>query len=218
VTLVAVSKGVSADRIREAAALGLTDFGENRVQEAQAKQVAMGYGLGAEDKGSEPRALSPQPVRWHFIGHLQRNKVKPAAALFQAIHSIDSEALAGALSQAAAECGARLDALVQVNISGEATKFGCQPEQAAGLALKITGSPGLRLAGLMTLAPFSEDPGASRPHFKRLRLLRDEVASALACAPGSLKLSMGMSQDFEVAIEEGADFVRIGTAIFGERH
>jgi pyridoxal phosphate enzyme (YggS family) len=204
VTLVGVTKGVAPDAIREAVALGLTDLGENRVQEARDKipQIA------DED----------QQVRWHLIGHLQRNKARHAVELFSCIHSVDSTGLIEEMERQAAQRRPQpLDVLLQVNVGGEATKFGCRPEEAAGLARAAQACPHLRFGGLMTLAPFSDDPEQARPHFRRLRGLRDEVAAACAVPAASLKLSMGMSQDFEVAIEEGADLVRVGTAIFGAR-
>ncbi|PIQ83324.1 MAG: YggS family pyridoxal phosphate-dependent enzyme, partial [Candidatus Omnitrophica bacterium CG11_big_fil_rev_8_21_14_0_20_63_9] len=148
-------------------------------------------------------------ARWHLIGHLQRNKAKDAVALFDVIHSVDSRALIEALERHAAAAHRALEVLVQVNVSGEATKFGCDPQDAASLVSAIQAGP-LRLVGLMTIAPFAEDPETARPHFRRLRELRDSLDH-------NLKLSMGMSSDFEVAIEEGADWVRIGTAIFGAR-
>lgn len=218
VTLLAVTKGVAPERIREAFALGLADFGENRVQEASIKQQELAAWLearGSKLELSEPRTPSPQPVRWHLIGHLQRNKAKPAAELFHAVHSVDSPPLIEALDRAAS--GSRpLAVLVQVNVSGETTKYGCRPEDAMALAQAVKRATHLRLRGLMTMAPFSDDPEAARPHFRRLRELRQEVAAAIEAPVETLKLSMGMSQDFEVAIEEGADLVRVGTAIFGE--
>jgi pyridoxal phosphate enzyme (YggS family) len=240
VMLVAVTKGVPVERIREAVALGLTELGENRVQEARAKQAALGVGLWAGGKSAvgperlvpEPprpaaqslgrggRVPSPQPVRWHLIGHLQRNKAKLAAALFDLIHSVDAPALAEELDRAARQvlrASARpLDVLVQVNVSGESTKFGVPPGAAGDLIRLITRCAALRFQGLMTIAPFSEDPEASRPCFRRLRELRDALAQAAGVPAAEFKLSMGMSQDFEVAIEEGADLVRVGTAIFGQ--
>lgn len=194
VTLVAVTKGLPVETIREAAALGITNVGENRVQEAAAKIAGW----------------SGDALRWHLIGHLQRNKAKDAVECFGAIHSVDSLALADELERQAAKRARSLDVFVQVNVSGETTKFGCRPGEASALARHLAGHPHLRLKGLMTLAPFGTDPELARPAFRELRLLRDTIqASGL--------LSMGMSHDFEVAIEEGADLVRIGTAIFGER-
>ena len=230
VSLVAVTKGVPAEMIREAIALGLTELGENRVQEAHLKLKALGSRLKADRASLEPPALSLQPVRWHLIGHLQRNKVKDAVELFDVIHSVDSLALIDELERHAAKTaqGPRLEAegksrkfpfpvFMQVNVSGEMSKFGCRLEEALPLARQIIALPHVRLAGLMTIAPFVENPEAARPHFRRLRQLRDDLATAFSLQPSALSLSMGMSQDFEVAIEEGADVVRIGTAIFGPR-
>ncbi len=214
VTLVAVTKGVTLKLIREAAALGLTDLGENLVQEAQQKQHALGSGLRAV--GPEPPTLSPQPLRWHLIGHLQRNKAKQAVRLFDVVHSVDSLALLDELRKAVAlSTRPPLPVFLQVNVSGEATKFGCAPEAVSTLARAASGDPAVQLAGLMTIAPLGGDPEQARPYFRRLCELRDDVAGALACEPSTLRLSMGMSQDFDVAIEEGADLVRVGTAIFG---
>lgn len=196
VRLVCVTKGVPIEVMRKAVALGITDVGENRVQEAQEKR----------------RLVASPGVRWHLIGHLQRNKAPLAVELFDVIHSIDSLALIDALEKAP---GRTQDAFVQVNVSGEASKSGVPQDGALALAEAVTRSSRLALAGLMTMAPLSDDPEMARPHFRRLRQLRDDTASALGVEPPTLKLSMGMSQDFEVAIEEGADFIRVGTAIFG---
>ncbi len=201
VTLVCVTKGVAIETIREAVAVGVSDLGENRVQDAATKMSQ----------------LASSSVRWHLIGHLQRNKAKDAAALFGLIHSVDSLALAEALERHAVNRGAGhslLGVLLQVNVSGEATKFGCAPDEVPALARALRGLSHLRWEGLMTIAPFVEDPHAARPVFRRLRELRDALAADFSLPASSLKLSMGMSQDFEVAIEEGADLVRIGTAIF----
>jgi pyridoxal phosphate enzyme (YggS family) len=202
VTLIAVTKTVPAALIQMATVLGVLDIGENHVQEARAK-----------------RDLLPHlPTRWHLIGRLQRNKAKEAVVLFDTIHSVDSLSLAEELQrQAAARRDRPLDVLVQVNVSGEASKSGCAPTEALPLARAIAQQPALRLAGLMTIPPLASPAEAARPHFRRLRQLRDEVAAALAREPESLPLSMGMSADFEVAVEEGAGFVRIGTALFGAR-
>jgi pyridoxal phosphate enzyme (YggS family) len=216
VTLIGVTKGVGPEAVREAVALGLTDLGENRVQEAREKHTVLGSTLNLE------------PVRWHLIGHLQRNKAKPAVELFDLIHSVDSIELIEEVERHAAKPvqgsrfkvegkDTRMGVLVQVNVSGEMSKFGCRPEEALALCRLMTQQPHLHLRGLMTIAPFVADPEAARPHFRSLRLLRDAIASTLNLEPRTLNLSMGMSQDFEVAIEEGADFVRIGTALFGER-
>lgn len=231
VTLIGVTKTVPADVVGEAIRAGLTDLGENRVQEAQAKQQALGFTLQASGSSMQPVTCSLQPVRWHLIGHLQRNKVKLALELFDVIHSVDSLALVHELERCAItrlqasssrlrDSGARktpIEVFVQVNLSGEATKYGCQRHDAQILAQAILRCSSLKLCGLMTIAPFSENPEVVRPYFRRLRELRDELAAACNLQPAALCLSMGMSGDFEVAIEEGADFVRIGTAIFGGR-
>ena len=208
VTLVAVTKGVSADTIQDAVTLGLTDLGENRVQEARSKQNVLGSGLGVLGKYPEPRTPNPEPIRWHLIGHLQRNKANDAVELFEVIHSIDSAILAEDVERAAAKRGRSMEVFVQVNVSGEATKFGCRPDDVPGLARSVGQLPHLRVQGFMTMAPFADDPETVRPVLRQLRALRDAVDP-------SLKLSMGMSQDFEVAIEEGADVIRVGTALFG---
>ena len=192
VTLICVTKGVPADTVGELIRLGVRDIGENRVQEAREKI----------------QAVAASQVRWHLIGHLQRNKAKDALALFAMIHSVDSAALAQELQRHAAAQDRTVDVLVQVNVSGEATKSGCAISEAAGLARHVMGLGHLKLRGLMAIPPLTEDPEQARPHFRKLRALRDELSP-------ELKLSIGMSGDFEVAIEEGADFVRVGTAIVG---
>ena len=192
VTLVAVTKGVAVETVREAVGLGVRDLGENRVQEARAKHAA----------------LDSVKIRWHLIGHLQRNKAKDAIRMFDVVHSVDSSALVEELDRRADK---QIETFIQVNVSGETTKFGCAPDEAPALAQAVNACAHLRLKGLMTIAPFADDPEHARPHFRRLRELRDNLQS-------SLQLSMGMSHDFEVAIEEGADVIRVGTAIFGARH
>ena len=190
ITLVAVTKGVGPEMISQAHSLGIRHFGENRVQEAQEKISA----------------LKPLDITWHMVGHLQTNKAKLALELFQAIDSVDSLSLARALSRRAS---APLPVLLEVNVSGEATKFGFLSE-ALPLALEeIARLPNLEVRGLMTLAPLAKDPQEVRPIFSRLR--------GLAQALGLKELSMGMSDDFEVAIEEGATQIRLGRAIFGPR-
>ena len=199
ITLVAVSKTHPPEAVREAHAAGLRDFGENKVQEAQAKLPALGDLEG---------------VRWHLVGHLQSNKAKKAVALFDRIHSLDSLPLAQKLEQAAAEAGRTLDVLVQVDLAGEATKHGTDAEQLLPLLEQLRGLRALRATGLMLLPPFDEDPQASRPYFARLR---DGFLAAGVPQQMLRELSMGMSHDFEVAIEEGATLVRVGSAIFGDR-
>lgn len=220
VTLICVTKGMPAEIISQLIALGARDIGENRVQEAREK-ISL---IGSASSGSRPAVGGARQVRWHLIGHLQRNKAKDAVAHFAMIHSVDSAGLALKLSgewRVASE-GKSLEVFIQVNISGEATKFGCKPDDALALAKHVCQLPSLRLKGLMTIPPLAEDPEKARPYFRRLRLLRDDIQaqlnnSSLVTGHSPLLLSMGMSGDFEIAIEEGADFVRVGTAIVGTR-
>jgi len=198
VTLVAVSKGVDIDDIAAAVAAGITDFGESRVQEA------------------EPKAARLPHLRWHMLGHLQRNKVRQAVRLFSVIQSVDSERLAAELS-AHATAQHSIDILLQVNVAGESQKSGIDPRDAPAILREIAGMPGLRVVGLMTIGPQSDDPETVRPVFRRLRELRDEVRTSGIVGSEFVHLSMGMTDDFEVAIEEGATMVRVGRAIFGER-
>lgn len=199
VVLVAVVKTVPAERIREAVALGLTDLGENRVQEAEDHIGAIGRGA----------------ARWHMVGHLQRNKAGRAVELFDRVHGIDSLALAEALSRRAVAAGRRLPVLVEVNVSGEASKFGASPDTVGELLEGVAALPGLTLDGLMTVGAPVGSAGEARPGFARLRALRD--AGERALGRKLPELSMGMSGDYEVAVEEGATLVRVGTALFGER-
>lgn len=197
VRIVAVTKTHPIERVREAAAAGLLDVGENRVQEALAKQEAW------------PDA----PVRWHLIGHLQRNKAKLAAGRFALIHSLDSVRLADALEQAAAANNAVQDVLVQVNVAREDQKDGCAPEEAGVLLAHAATLPHLRVQGWMTIAPLTDDADVIRGTFRGLR----ELASRLPPAASRPVFSMGMSSDFEIAVEEGATLLRLGTILFGER-
>jgi len=203
VTLVAVSKGVDPARIVAAAAAGVTEFGENRVQEAGPKIAALQGRLAGR-------------ARWHMVGHLQRNKARQAAGLFAVLHSLDDTALAAALDRHLAASARTLDALVQVNVAGEPQKFGIAPDRLPALLRELVGLPRLRVIGLMTIAPQVSNPETVRPVFRGLRELRDSVAR-LQLAPALVDLSMGMSDDFEVAVEEGATLVRVGRAIFGPR-
>jgi pyridoxal phosphate enzyme (YggS family) len=202
VKLVAVSKTHPAEAVRAAFAAGVRDFGENRVQEAEPKIAATSDLVAAG-------------ACWHLVGHLQSNKARRAAALFGLVQSIDSVEIAERLARVGEEAGRPLSGLVEVDLAGEATKFGLkEPELLPALA-RLRGRAGLRLEGLMLLPPFFEDPEAVRPFFQRLRALRDRALSEGLLARA--ELSMGMSHDFEVAVEEGATLVRVGTAIFGER-
>jgi pyridoxal phosphate enzyme (YggS family) len=198
VTLLAVSKNHPAEAVAAAVALGVGRFGESRVQEAKAKIP-----------------LAPGRARWHFIGHLQSNKAREAVALFEMIESVDSLALAAELQRQADKQGKTLRVLAEVNISGEASKYGWNPERLLTELPDLNALKRLELHGLMTIAPYSTDPERARPVFRQLRELRDRCAAALG-APLPV-LSMGMSGDLEVAVEEGATIVRVGTALFGAR-
>jgi PLP dependent protein len=202
VGLVAVSKTFPAESVREAFAAGLRVFGENKVQEAEGKIAALGD-------------LVAQGARFHLVGHLQGNKAKKAASLFDCVHSVDGIDLARRLDAAVAERGGLLRILVQVDLAGEATKHGVGEADLFSTLEAVGGFASLRVEGLMTLPPLAADPAAARPYFRRLRELRDE-----AFTKGLLRgqdLSMGMSHDLEVAVEEGSTLVRVGTALFGER-
>jgi hypothetical protein len=198
VRLVAVAKTRTAEEIREVLGAGVEDIGENRLQEAEEKH----------------RALAGEPIHWHLVGHLQANKAKRALGLFQLIHSVDSPKLAERLDRLAAEAGKLQRVLIQVDLAGESTKFGLPEAELLPALEEMARLAHLEVAGLMLMPPLLE-PEAVRPFFARLREL-SESARARGLLAGS-ELSMGMSHDFEVAIEEGATLVRIGTAIFGER-
>ncbi|MEP6782357.1 MAG: YggS family pyridoxal phosphate-dependent enzyme [Acidobacteriota bacterium] len=202
VRLIAVSKTHPIEAVQAAAAAGQLDFGENKVQEAL-KKIAQS---------------ADTPLRWHLIGHLQSNKAKKAAAAVGAIHAIDSVDLLERIDQAAGEAGRTIDALIQVDLALEDTKFGAPVDQVRAIVDAADACHSARLVGLMLLPPMTENPEDARPWFARLRALRDELVAAGAPADRLRELSMGMSHDFEVAIEEGATMVRVGTAIFGERH
>ena len=201
VCLVAISKTFGPDAVREAHAAGQRDFGENRIQEALAKR----------------EALADLDLRWHLVGHLQSNKARKAIGPFCLIHSVDSVELLGKLDLAATERGERVEALVQVDLAREATKFGAPLDEVERLFDAAAGLRAIALVGLMLLPPYFEDPGRTRPFFRQLRAVRDGLAARGVPAGMLRELSMGMSHDFEVAIEEGATLVRVGTAIFGVR-
>jgi pyridoxal phosphate enzyme (YggS family) len=207
ITLIAVSKTHPADAVRAAIEAGVADFGENRVQEAEEKIELVGRG---NDDASRPR--------WHLIGHLQSNKARRAVKLFDVIHSVDSAELIERLERMCEEEGRReLPVLLQVDLAGEATKAGAREDELPELLAKARTCERVRLAGLMTLPPFYDDAEQVRPFFRRLRNLRDDWRERGAFGEGRGELSMGMSHDYEVAIEEGATMVRVGTAIFGAR-
>jgi pyridoxal phosphate enzyme (YggS family) len=198
VLLIAVTKGVGAERVDEAISAGVEDVGENRIQEA-------------EDKQAEVR----QTARWHLIGHLQTNKAGRAAALFDFVHSVDSRRVAEALSTHRPPGLDPIGVLLEVELTGLATRSGVHEGDVEGVVQELVNVPAIHLMGLMTIAPFSEDPEDARETFTRLRHVRDHMEHATGWALP--ELSMGMSNDFEVAIEEGATMVRVGRAIFGER-
>ena len=190
IKIVVVTKSVSSEVVNTLSQLGITDIGENRVQDAleKAKNV-------------------PHKYNWHLIGHLQTNKVKKALQLFSTIHSVDSQRLADELQREAVKLDKVIDAFIEVNVSGEKSKQGVSPSEVGGLVNSIRNNyKNINLLGLMTMAPMVENPEEVRPYFRRLRGLRDEV--------GLKHLSMGMTQDYTVAVEEGADYLRIGTAFF----
>lgn len=201
VRLVAVSKTFPVENVRAAYDAGQRDFGENKVQEALQK-------IGE---------LAELPIRWHLIGHLQSNKARKAGPAFAAIHSIDSIDLLERVDAAAADAGAAPEVLIQVDLAGEATKHGAAPDDVAAIARAARTCRAARLTGLMLLPPWSEDPEVARPYFRRLRELRDRLVDQGVDAAALRDLSMGMSHDYDVAIEEGATIVRVGTAIFGQR-
>jgi pyridoxal phosphate enzyme (YggS family) len=200
--MIAVTKTFPAQSILAAAAAGQLRFGENRIQEAEPKILALRGIFGIE---------------WHLVGHLQSNKAKRAAELFDVVHSLDSVRLAVRLSEASFAAGKTLRVLLQVDLGDEETKYGAEPGEVRNIIAASSGLEGIRLDGLMTLPPFFDDPEKTRPYFSALRQLRDALASEHEGCLGRGHLSMGMSHDFEVAIQEGATMVRVGTAIFGER-
>lgn len=201
VRLVTVSKLIPEHKIAQAIEAGATLLGESRVQEAEKKIAHLGR----------------QNIRWHFIGHLQQNKVKYIFDLFDLIHSVDRLELAEAIHRAARKRRLTIPVLVQVNVSGEAAKFGVAPEQLENLLVNLSRLDGLRVQGLMTIPPYDPDPEKSRKYYARLRELGNRMAQSNIENISLRELSMGMSNDFTIAIEEGATLVRVGTAIFGKR-
>jgi len=199
IRLLPVTKGFPVDTVRRAIALGLQDFGENRVQEAEEKIPS----------------VTPRP-RWHLVGHLQSNKAKRAVELFDVIHSIDSDSIAGEVSRRAVQAGRRIPCLVEVNTSGDRSKFGVGPERALELLRTAGRLEGIELRGLMTIGPLEGGAEGARRAFQELARIRGEAAGAGLLVDGA-DLSMGMSDDFEIAIEEGATIIRVGTALFGPR-
>jgi PLP dependent protein len=201
IQLIAVSKTFDADHVRIAAGAGQIDFGENKVQEALLKM----------DRTSD------LPIRWHLIGHLQSNKAKKAGARFHAVHSVDDAGLLRKLDEAAAAAGRTIDLLVQVDLAGEATKFGADEDGLMPIFDAARSARSSRIIGLMLLPPAVAEPDAARPYFRELKALRERLLARGVDDAMVHDLSMGMSHDFEAAVEEGATIVRVGTAIFGSR-
>ncbi|SLM47914.1 conserved protein of unknown function [Nitrospira japonica] len=201
IRLVGATKKVSAERVREAVAAGLRVAGENRLQEAIPKI----------------QALRDEPLRWHFIGHLQRRKVRDVVARFEVIHSVDTLELASEIDRRAQAAAIRQDVLLEVNVAGESTKAGFSPHQLEEQFAQFSGLTHLRIRGLMTIPPPVDDPEQARIHFRTLRELAGRLSALAVPEVAMTELSMGMSSDYEVAVEEGATLVRVGTAIFGRR-
>ena len=200
VTLISVTKTKPVSMLEEAYAAGERNFGENKVQEILAKAPEL-----------------PQDITWHMIGHLQTNKVRQVITRAGMIHSIDSEKLAETVSREAVKAGICMPVLIEVNAAGEESKFGVSPEETEELIRRIAPLPGIRVRGLMTIAPYTEDPETNRPYFAALKRLCLDISQKSIDNVDMYELSMGMTGDFEVAIEEGATFIRIGSGIFGER-
>lgn len=198
VSILAAAKTFGPEHVREAAENGLTVIGENRVQEARQKIP-----------------LCPGHLEWHMIGHLQRNKVREAVSLFRMIHSIDSWRLLEAVNGACEAAGTVMRVCIEVNVSRESSKFGMTPEEVPGLLDQCGTLMNVDVVGLMTIPPFTEDPEEARPFFRRLREMQDEWQER--CSIDLRELSMGMSNDFEIAVEEGATWLRLGTVLFRER-
>ena len=200
VVLIAASKGIEVDRLKEGLSAGIRVFGESKVQEAMPKLQVLG-----------------KEAEWHFIGHLQSNKVKYVVGAFTLIHSVDSIELSEEINRRAEKMGMIQNILLEVNVSGEKGKFGVMPDNVIAITKVFSGLKHISLRGFMTVPPYSDDTEDARPYFNMLRELRDNARHTGICKDDCRELSMGMSSDFEVAIEEGATMVRIGTAIFGAR-
>lgn len=202
ITIVAVTKNRSPAQIKEAIGAGIYDIGENRVQEAAVKF-----------KDLQP-AISDSQLRWHMVGHLQTNKVKETVKMFVCIQSVDSLRLAEEINKQAAKMGKVQNIMLEVKTSPEATKFGLKPQEVLATTQGLTRFKNLKILGLMTIAPWFDDAEQARPYFRQLRQLRDEINSSSAIGYRMADLSMGMTDDFTVAIEEGSTMVRLGRAIF----
>lgn len=218
VQLIAVTKTIGIEQAREVIAHGLIHLGENRWQDAQGKWRAISEGEGdATGVTSIPDATKQEgpAIQWHFIGSLQTNKVKDVIGRFTYIHSLDRLSLAQAIAKRASQLGITVPCFIQVNVSGEESKHGISPDQLLSFAGEAAALPGLSLAGLMTMAPYEAEPEAARPVFRGLRELRDQLNSSGNIPYPVNGLSMGMSNDFEVAVEEGATWLRLGTILLG---
>jgi len=200
VVLIAASKGVEVDRLKDGLSAGIKVFGESKVQEAMPKLLALG-----------------KEAEWHFIGHLQSNKVKYVVGAFTLIHSVDSIELSEEINRRAEKMGMIQNVLLEVNVSGEKGKFGVMPDNVIAITNALSGLKYISLKGFMTIPPYSDDPEDARPYFRILREIRDKARQTGIFTDDCGELSMGMSDDFETAIEEGATMVRVGTAIFGTR-
>ena len=200
IRLISVTKNANIAQIKEAVSAGVSDIGENRVGDALLKYNALGE--------------LAQSIKWHMIGHLQANKVKKCLGIFDVIHSLDSIGLAQEIDKQAKAIGRQVDCLIEVNVSGEASKYGIKPDSVCGFVKEAACFSNINIIGLMAMAPIVKDPEDARPYFKKLRFLRDRLNQSGPEHAGIKELSMGMTQDFEVAVEEGATFVRVGTAIF----
>lgn len=209
ITIVAVSKGRTLEQIKEAITEGITDIGENRVQEALPK-----YNAQRKTPACPVGRQNAQPINWHMVGHLQTNKAKEAVKLFDLIQSVDSLRLAEEISSQAAKIGKVQDVLIEIKTSPEATKFGLKPDEAIEAIKQMAECKNINLKGLMTIAPIVDNPEKTRPYFRMLRELRDKINDVRYAICDMQILSMGMTDDFEIAIEEGANMARLGRAIF----
>ena len=205
ISIVAVSKERSPQEIKEVILVGIADIGENRVQEAVAKYIEL-----------RPNTYDLRPIKWHMIGHLQTNKVKEAVKIFDLIQSVDSLHLAVEIDKQAVKIDKVQDILIEIKTSTEAAKFGLKPNEAVEVIKEIAGLKNINIKGLMTVAPLVDNPEKARPYFKMLKEFRDEIMRYSVLDTPYPILSMGMTDDFEVAIEEGSNMVRLGRAIFGE--
>lgn len=218
VTLIAVSKTKPMEDLREAIRCGCRVFGENKVQELKDKAAQFAEEASAHTGSDAFPGTAADPLHWHMIGHLQTNKVKYLPGVAELIHSVDNTALAAEIEKQAVKHDLVMDILCEVNMAGEETKFGLTPSDTPAFVQSLAAFPHLKVRGLMTIAPYTEDPETNRPYFKGLRELMNSINEKLAQDKQMDILSMGMTGDYMVAIEEGATMVRVGTGIFGERN